>query len=704
MPYRLRKAPNKELYWVVGQDGTKHSKEPLPYATAEKQMKALYIAFRQKKEGAGKKHPPRFTEDDEEEPPPAPRESKGAPSRGPKKSRVATAEEVEARRAQFSGNPGIRDSPMRVTEETVAPAGRADAGSPPSRRGIPKRAPSPPKGRKHHFKDADEDAGAGYDGSGSLESYRYMELRTVPQIANVVDEVAYGRMTLDEFKKICIAHRISDELRDKAVEYARKRADEEPIAEVSDEEDEGGGILRTSEGYGGGTRPGELNAEGKMRGGMEASQDNTERKINPLLLSTAEITKNPLLAVKEEKLKKFVDPGRREAERELVKFARANYNLTSDQLNTAIFKELVDNKREIEQGNLGTDRGATFVRFLEEVGATKKGAGKMRGGMKKTVVTSNPLAGLAREAPASAPANPLVGALKGKFLETFRASKPGTKRLLLDEMKDVDTVRDKSGLADEFLDILDADIASGEAKVNEQGSIDFNAYVRPKLKAFLKGKGNCCFKPAPSGAYTPNDTTMGSFFVPKTKFTSGQKLKMVDKVNAEEQALEGKITNALAKKRLAEMRRAGLPADWRRQIDEHIKAVKATPVDWQGERVKLRVRRPHHSDDTELSPKPEVELTPEEDELRAMGYHSFNRYNLKTRQDVLRVLRQTMSGEMTPNEMNKLWRKFNIPQELRIQAMMLHNQRREDVIPEGDEEEEDEGAGYSRFGEYAYFG
>jgi len=43
MPWKLRKAPKKELYWVVNKEtGHKHSKEPLPKATAEAQMKALY--------------------------------------------------------------------------------------------------------------------------------------------------------------------------------------------------------------------------------------------------------------------------------------------------------------------------------------------------------------------------------------------------------------------------------------------------------------------------------------------------------------------------------------------------------------------------------------------------------------------------------------------------------------------------------------
>ena len=45
MPYKLRKAPNRDLYWVVGEDGKKHSKEPLPKERAEAQMRALYAAM-----------------------------------------------------------------------------------------------------------------------------------------------------------------------------------------------------------------------------------------------------------------------------------------------------------------------------------------------------------------------------------------------------------------------------------------------------------------------------------------------------------------------------------------------------------------------------------------------------------------------------------------------------------------------------------
>jgi hypothetical protein len=45
MPYKLRKAPNRDLYWVVGEDGKKHSKEPIPKERAEAQMRALYSAM-----------------------------------------------------------------------------------------------------------------------------------------------------------------------------------------------------------------------------------------------------------------------------------------------------------------------------------------------------------------------------------------------------------------------------------------------------------------------------------------------------------------------------------------------------------------------------------------------------------------------------------------------------------------------------------
>jgi len=45
MPYKLRKAPRRELYWVVAEDGTKKSKDPLPREKAEAQMRALYASM-----------------------------------------------------------------------------------------------------------------------------------------------------------------------------------------------------------------------------------------------------------------------------------------------------------------------------------------------------------------------------------------------------------------------------------------------------------------------------------------------------------------------------------------------------------------------------------------------------------------------------------------------------------------------------------
>nr|WPF46730.1 MAG: hypothetical protein [Lake Baikal virophage 11] len=45
MPWKLRKAPKKDLYWVVNKEtGKKHSKDPLPKETAKAQMKALYAS------------------------------------------------------------------------------------------------------------------------------------------------------------------------------------------------------------------------------------------------------------------------------------------------------------------------------------------------------------------------------------------------------------------------------------------------------------------------------------------------------------------------------------------------------------------------------------------------------------------------------------------------------------------------------------
>jgi hypothetical protein len=44
MPYKLRKAPNRDLYWVVGMDGVKHSTNPIPKDRAEAQMRAIYAS------------------------------------------------------------------------------------------------------------------------------------------------------------------------------------------------------------------------------------------------------------------------------------------------------------------------------------------------------------------------------------------------------------------------------------------------------------------------------------------------------------------------------------------------------------------------------------------------------------------------------------------------------------------------------------
>jgi hypothetical protein len=47
MPYKLRKAPKKDLYWVVTKEtGKHHSKEPLPLARAKKQLAVLNMHLR----------------------------------------------------------------------------------------------------------------------------------------------------------------------------------------------------------------------------------------------------------------------------------------------------------------------------------------------------------------------------------------------------------------------------------------------------------------------------------------------------------------------------------------------------------------------------------------------------------------------------------------------------------------------------------
>ena len=44
MPFRLRKAPKKDAYWVVDDKGKHYSKNPMPKEAARRQQKALYAA------------------------------------------------------------------------------------------------------------------------------------------------------------------------------------------------------------------------------------------------------------------------------------------------------------------------------------------------------------------------------------------------------------------------------------------------------------------------------------------------------------------------------------------------------------------------------------------------------------------------------------------------------------------------------------
>jgi hypothetical protein len=45
MPFFLRKAPKRDLFWVVSKpSGKKHSTDPIPKPRAEAQMRALYAA------------------------------------------------------------------------------------------------------------------------------------------------------------------------------------------------------------------------------------------------------------------------------------------------------------------------------------------------------------------------------------------------------------------------------------------------------------------------------------------------------------------------------------------------------------------------------------------------------------------------------------------------------------------------------------
>ena len=65
MPFKLRKAPRRELYWVVTKEsGHKHSIDPLPYEQAMAQIRALYArehGYPPLKKGAGNAYEGDFT-------------------------------------------------------------------------------------------------------------------------------------------------------------------------------------------------------------------------------------------------------------------------------------------------------------------------------------------------------------------------------------------------------------------------------------------------------------------------------------------------------------------------------------------------------------------------------------------------------------------------------------------------------------------
>ena len=63
MPYKLRKAPKRDLYWVVAEDGRHKSNKPMPLERAKAQMRALYANM---KDGKGLSGGGRY-EDIEEE-------------------------------------------------------------------------------------------------------------------------------------------------------------------------------------------------------------------------------------------------------------------------------------------------------------------------------------------------------------------------------------------------------------------------------------------------------------------------------------------------------------------------------------------------------------------------------------------------------------------------------------------------------------
>jgi len=50
MPYKIRKARGKDLYWVVDDAGRHFSKEPIPYERALRQLRALWEHFTKNRE------------------------------------------------------------------------------------------------------------------------------------------------------------------------------------------------------------------------------------------------------------------------------------------------------------------------------------------------------------------------------------------------------------------------------------------------------------------------------------------------------------------------------------------------------------------------------------------------------------------------------------------------------------------------------
>lgn len=81
MPYKLRKVPKKDLYWVVGEDGTKHSKEGLPKEKAEAQMRAMYASKNEGK-GACSSKPAKVAPAPPPRPTPRPRSRNNQPKMG----------------------------------------------------------------------------------------------------------------------------------------------------------------------------------------------------------------------------------------------------------------------------------------------------------------------------------------------------------------------------------------------------------------------------------------------------------------------------------------------------------------------------------------------------------------------------------------------------------------------------------------------